>query len=179
MYNHSITQALAEARVADLQRAATHSTATVPARRHRRQLRALAVLGLAATAAFASTSALAQPTHDAATAQIHTVAEPSQPATSRHFDIEANKAASMSARSRHLAEQGEDRALAQERYYASYGKPTPPTMATRTVAADTGDGIAALPFVIALFGALIVGLGAGSGLHLLHTRRRYRTRPAT
>jgi hypothetical protein len=206
MYNHSITQALAGARVADLQRAATHSTATVPARRHRRHLRALAVLGLAATAALASTSALAQPTHDAATAQIHTIAEPSQPATSRSFDIEANKAASMRALSRHLAEQAEDRALAQERYYesfgkhattdnnvtpaadralaqeryyASYGKPSPPTMATRTVAADTGDGIAPLPFVVALFGALIVGLSAGSGLHLLHARRRYRTRSAT
>ena len=66
-------------------------------------------------------------------------------------------------------------ALAQERYYASYGNPTPLTNATRTVPADTGDGIARLPFVIALFGALIVGLGAGSGLHLLHARRRHAT----
>jgi hypothetical protein len=72
-----------------------------------------------------------------------------------------------------------DRALAQERYYESYGKPTPPTNATRTVAADTGDGIARLPVLSAVFGALIVGLGAGSGLHLLHVRRRYRTRPVT
>jgi hypothetical protein len=47
------------------------------------------------------------------------------------------------------------------------------------VAADTGDGIARLPFLSAVFGALIVGLGAGSGLHLLHVRRRYRTRPVT
>ena len=73
----------------------------------------------------------------------------------------------------------EDRALAQERHYESYGKPTPPTIATRTVAADTGDGIARLPFLSAVFGALILGLGAGSGLHLLHVRRRYRTRPVT
>ena len=51
MFNSTITQALAEARVADLQRAATQSTATVPPRRHRRHLRALALLGLAATAA--------------------------------------------------------------------------------------------------------------------------------
>jgi hypothetical protein len=73
----------------------------------------------------------------------------------------------------------EDRALAQERHYESYGKPTPPTIATRTVAADTGDGIARLPFLSAVFGALILGLGAGSGLHLLHVRRRYRARPVT
>jgi hypothetical protein len=72
-----------------------------------------------------------------------------------------------------------DRALPRERHYESYGKPTPPTIATRTVAADTGDGIARLPFLCAVFGALIVGLGAGSGLHLLHVRRRYRTRPVT
>ena len=73
----------------------------------------------------------------------------------------------------------EDRALAQERYHASYGAATPPTISTRTVAADTGDRIARLPFLSAVFGALILGLGAGSGLHLLRDRRRYRTRPAT
>jgi hypothetical protein len=72
-----------------------------------------------------------------------------------------------------------ERALAQERYYESFGKPTPPTITTRTVAADTGDGIARLLVLSAVFGALIVGLGAGSGLHLLHVRRRYRTRPVT
>jgi hypothetical protein len=64
-----------------------------------------------------------------------------------------------------------DPALAWERYYASLGKRMPLTNATRTVAADTGEGIAPLPFVMAVFGALIVGLGAGSGLHLLHARR--------
>ena len=71
-----------------------------------------------------------------------------------------------------------DRALAQERYYASYGKPTPLSSATPTVVADTSNGIASLPFVIAVLGALIVGLGAGRGLHLLHTRR-CATQPAT
>ena len=72
-----------------------------------------------------------------------------------------------------------DRALAQERYYSSYGKAAPPTIATRTVAANPGDGIARLHYLSAVFGALIVGLGAGSGLHLLHVRRRYRTGPVT
>lgn len=72
-----------------------------------------------------------------------------------------------------------DPALAQERYYASYGNPTPPTIATRPVAADTGYGIARLPFLSAVFGALIVGLGAGSRLHLLRARRRHATRLAT
>ena len=60
-----------------------------------------------------------------------------------------------------------DPAPAQERYSESHGNATPLT----NVATDTGDGIARLPFVIALFGALIVGLGAGSGLHVLHGRR--------
>jgi hypothetical protein len=73
----------------------------------------------------------------------------------------------------------EDRALAQERYYESHGKPTPPTIAARTVPADTTDGIARPALLSAVFGALILGFGAGSGLHLLHVRRRYRTRPAT
>jgi hypothetical protein len=109
MYHHNITQALAEARVADLQRAATHSTATVPPRRHRRHLRALALLGLAATAALAPISARAQPTHDAAIPQIHTIAEPSQPVTSRYFEIEANEAAGMRALGRHIAQQRADR----------------------------------------------------------------------
>ena len=67
MHSHHIALAIADARVADLQRAATHSTATAPPRRHRRTL---ALLGLAATAALsalAPTGALAQPIHDTAT----------------------------------------------------------------------------------------------------------------
>jgi hypothetical protein len=67
MHSHNLTPALAEARAADLQRAATHTTATVPRRRHRRHRRALAVLGLAGAAALAAgapTDALAQPPHD-------------------------------------------------------------------------------------------------------------------
>jgi hypothetical protein len=68
---HTITLALADARVADLQRAATHGTATVAPRRHRRHLRGLTLLGLAATAAlaaFAPTGALARTPHDVAAA---------------------------------------------------------------------------------------------------------------
>jgi hypothetical protein len=68
-----------------------------------------------------------------------------------------------------------DRALAQERYYASYGKPTPLTKAAPAVAPNTGDGIVSLPFVVAVLGALVIGLGAGSGLHLLYARRRHAT----
>jgi hypothetical protein len=69
MHSHHIALALAEARCADLQRAATHGTSTVPPRRHRRHLRALALLGLAVTAtlaALAPTGALAHPMYDAA-----------------------------------------------------------------------------------------------------------------
>jgi hypothetical protein len=61
-------------------------------------------------------------------------------------------------------------ALAQERYYSSYGEPTAPTNVATASPADT-DGIARLPFVLAVVGALVVGLGAGSGLHLVRTRR--------
>jgi hypothetical protein len=68
-----------------------------------------------------------------------------------------------------------DRAPAQERSYASDGKPAPLTKAAPAVASNTGDGIASLPFVLAVLGALVVGLGAGSGLHLLHVRRRHAT----
>jgi ferric-dicitrate binding protein FerR (iron transport regulator) len=61
MHHHNIALALAEAHVADLQRAAAHNTSTAsPRRRHR--LRALA-LGLGAIAVLAP-AALAQPTHD-------------------------------------------------------------------------------------------------------------------
>jgi len=56
IHSHNIAVALANARVADLHRAATHTTATAPPRRHRRTL---AVLGL--------TGALARPIEDAAT----------------------------------------------------------------------------------------------------------------
>jgi hypothetical protein len=47
MHSHHIARALADARVADLHRATTHTTATAPPRHHRRTL---ARLGLAATA---------------------------------------------------------------------------------------------------------------------------------
>ncbi len=70
MTSHHIALAVADARVADLQRAATHSTATVPPRRRRHHVRALALLGLAATAtlaALAPTGALARLPHDTAT----------------------------------------------------------------------------------------------------------------
>jgi hypothetical protein len=70
-------------------------------------------------------------------------------------------------------------ALAQERYYASYGDPTPITPPAGAPAIDTGDGIAQLPFILAVSGALIFGLATGSGLHLLHARRRRATSLAT
>ena len=62
MTQHNLTPALAEARAADLQRAARHSAATVPPRRH---LHALALLGLTAAAVITPTSAFAVPMHDA------------------------------------------------------------------------------------------------------------------
>jgi hypothetical protein len=61
-------------------------------------------------------------------------------------------------------------ALAQERSYSNNIKPTRLAETAPAVAAG-GDGISTLPFALAVFGALVVGLGAGSGLHLVHTRR--------
>ena len=66
-------------------------------------------------------------------------------------------------------------ALAQERSYSTYGEPAPPREAATTATTDSGDGIAWVPFVLGLFAALVVGLGAGSGLQA----RRDATRPAT
>jgi ferric-dicitrate binding protein FerR (iron transport regulator) len=64
MHHHNIALALAEAHVADLQKAAAHNSSTAsPRRRHRRRLRALA-LGLGAIAVLAPAGALAQSTHD-------------------------------------------------------------------------------------------------------------------
>jgi hypothetical protein len=74
-------------------------------------------------------------------------------------------------------------ALAQERYYSSYGDREPldvtaaqyaqqgrPEPATAP-AAEPSDGIDSLPFVLGLIGALIVGTAAGGCLHLLYVRR--------
>ena len=64
------------------------------------------------------------------------------------------------------------RALAQERAYSSYGRPTPVPPAAHTLAGDVRDGVAPLPFGLSILGALIVGIGAGLGLHRLQLRRR-------
>ena len=66
-------------------------------------------------------------------------------------------------------------ALAQERSYASYGTPTPLTPPSSTVETAGDDGIAPLPFVLSLLGALIVGIAATSAAYVVHGRR---TRPA-
>jgi hypothetical protein len=88
MYHHSIALALADARVADLQKAAVRTGSTVsPRRRHR--LRALA-LGLAAIAALTPAGALAQPIHDAAT-PAKTPAKTRADAAHRHHDPSATR----------------------------------------------------------------------------------------
>jgi hypothetical protein len=61
MHSHHIALALADARVADLQRAAPHTPATAPARRHRRTLALLGLVTTAALAALAPTGAFARP----------------------------------------------------------------------------------------------------------------------
>ena len=68
-------------------------------------------------------------------------------------------------------------ALAEERYYSSYGQPEPIT--PPATAPATADGIAALPFILGLAGTLIVGLAAGGGLHELYVRHRHAAGLAT
>ena len=68
-------------------------------------------------------------------------------------------------------------ALAQERYYSSYGENVEPLNSSALVADTRDDGIAPLPFVISLLGALLVGAAAGSAIHVL--RGRHAARVAT
>ena len=51
----------------------------------------------------------------------------------------------------------------------AYGQPAPLHEPAPVVA--TTDGIAPLPFALGIAGALIVGLAAGTGLHVMRTRR--------
>jgi hypothetical protein len=98
-------------------------------------------------------------------------------------------ATSAPAATRDQIPSAESRALAQERYYESYGKPAqdlrspdardagrPVTTAPAPVAtaapvagSQGADGIAALPFVLSLAGAVIVGVGLSTAVH---ARRR-------
>ena len=52
-----------------------------------------------------------------------------------------------------------DAALAIERYYSSYGEPPP---VADGEAGATRDGISTAPFLLALSGALVIGLAVGS-----------------
>jgi hypothetical protein len=61
-----------------------------------------AALAAASVAAGTATVVIAD---DQPAPQVRTIAAPSQPVATRYFDIEANKAASMRALSRHTAEQ--------------------------------------------------------------------------
>jgi hypothetical protein len=80
-------------------------TPTVLAPR-RPRLGLIAALAVTCATAGAATIVIAD---DQPAPQIHTIAGPSQPVTSRYFDIEANKAASMRALGRHIAEQRTNR----------------------------------------------------------------------
>jgi hypothetical protein len=64
-----------------------------------------------------------------------------------------------------------DAALAIERYYSSYGE-TPPVADGQ--AGASRDGTSTAPFLLALTGALVIGLAAGSLSPLAIARRRAR-----
>jgi len=75
-----------------------HSTTVTAVRMPRRAQ--LAAIAVAAATASAVTIAL---TDDRPAPQVRTVAAPAQPAASRYFDLEANKAASMRALGEQIA----------------------------------------------------------------------------
>jgi hypothetical protein len=62
--------------------------------------------------------------------------------------------------------------LAQEQYYGSYGTPTPTPSHIRATESAGDDGVAPVPFILTTLGALVAGIGAGSGLHRVQLRRR-------
>jgi hypothetical protein len=80
-------------------------TPTVLAPR-RTRLGLIAALAATCATAGAATIVIAD---DQSTPQIHTIGVPSQPALTRYFDIEANKAISMRALGRRIAEQQANR----------------------------------------------------------------------
>ncbi len=67
------------------------------------RLTRVAAVAAACIAAGAATVVIVD---DQPAPQVRTITEPSQPASTRYFDIEANKVASTRALSRHIAEQG-------------------------------------------------------------------------
>jgi hypothetical protein len=81
-------------------------TTTVLTPRRPRLTRAAAI----ATAFVVTGAATVVIAHDQPAPHVPTSAAPSEPADSRYFDIEANKAASMRALSRQIAEQRASRA---------------------------------------------------------------------
>lgn len=69
------------------------------------------------------------------------------------------------------AQSSTDAALAIERSYSSYGQAPP---VTDGQAGATRDGISTAPLLLALTGALVIGLAVGSLSPLATTRRRAR-----
>lgn len=80
-----------------------HSPAVLAPRRTR-----LALVALAATCATAGAAAIVV-AEDQPAPQVRVIAEPSRPALTRYFDIEADKAISMRALGRRIAEQQANR----------------------------------------------------------------------
>jgi hypothetical protein len=120
---------------------------------------ALASLALTPAAALAEPVDLRSPDTRDAAARSHPAQDLRSPDT-------------RDAATRHQPGQDSRSALAQERYSSTHTQSGP--RSPQPASADaSGDGIAPLPFVLAIAVALIVGLLAGSGLHTVHTRRRH------
>jgi hypothetical protein len=63
-------------------------------------------------------------------------------------------------------------ALAQERYYSSYGDPASDTSpAVRSTERPSGNGIGSAPLVVSLLAALALGIGAVRAMHVRRARR--------
>jgi hypothetical protein len=176
MHSHHVALALADARVADLQRASIHSTATMPPGRHRRHLRALALLGLAATAALAPTNALARPMEGAVTpASAHVDGAPA-PKPARDLRSPDTRDAAQTAQPRQDLQSPDARDAAEGRgtynsphvVIVKVPQPSPPAVPEPSSAGgidwvDAGIGAGSL------LGLSLLGLGGA--LVIVHRRR--------
>jgi hypothetical protein len=180
MHNHNIALALADARVAELHRATTYSTATVPPRRHFRALALLALAATAALAALAPTGALARPPQDTATpADQRALAETSSLAdTTARQDMRSADArdAARTAQPRQDVRSPDARDAAEGR--GTYNSPDvvivkvpQPSPATAPEPSSAGgiDWTAAGIGAGSLLGLSLMGLGGG--LLIVHRRR--------
>jgi hypothetical protein len=128
----------------------------------------LTALAVAVPAALASPADLRTPDSRATASDDGTKAAL---ATERYYSSFGNTAGHPSTPSDDNPSQ-RDAALATGRYYSTFETTAQPLARTDSAPAAGDDGIAELPFALAISGALALGLAAGFGVHVVQVRRR-------